>query len=164
MELIQKISILVAAVCVIAVIYLLTERADKKIKDSEFRRVTKMDAGQIQLRIKSNDFQRAPMLKPSEWIQYDQLRKYAADKGLIVCPKVRLINLVEPVPDAEDQKVLEEYSRMTHVDFVVCTTDLQVLLIIQLEKNDSTEFVLKHAGYKVITTERITDEILQSLE
>lgn len=114
---------------------------------------------------------RVPLLTQREQRQYAFLKQIADEKNVLICPKVRLLDLVSPVHGVRNYKALLSKVMSKHVDFVICDQEMYVLGIIELD--DSTHFrqdriqrdefvdtVLKGAGYKIKHTFEITSDIL----
>lgn len=119
----------------------------------------------------ANSYVKTPLLTKREWAEY-QILKIAADKnGLLICPKVRLLDLVVPKQDAKNSRGLMSRVMSKHVDFVICNQNMEVVCIIELddtthlqqdriERDQFVDTVLTGAGYKIIHTWSITSDIL----
>lgn len=118
-----------------------------------------------------NSYIRVPLLTQREQRQYAVLKQIADEKNVLICPKVRLLDLVSPVHGVRNYKALLSKVMSKHVDFVICSQEMYVLGIIELD--DSTHFrqdriqrdefvdtVLRSAGYKIKHTFEITSDIL----
>lgn len=118
----------------------------------------------------ANSYQKRPLLTNREQAAYYELRKLADQKGLLICPKIRLLDLVEPKNDARNKQALRNKVWNKHVDFVICNQSMHVVCIIELD--DSTHLrqdrverdlfvdeVLQGAGYRIIHTWAITPNI-----
>lgn len=114
------------------------------------------------------------LLTKNEWYEYKKLKEIAENKGLQVCPKVRLLDLVEPRNDDPKYKTLFYKIQAKHVDFVICDQNLYVKAILELDDNSHNqterkkrdEFVdqiLKDVGYTVIRTRSITEDTLNQI-
>lgn len=121
----------------------------------------------------SKSYQAKYLLTRNEWHEYKKLHEYAEAKNLQVCPKVRLLDLVEPRTGDNYMSLLGKI-QSKHVDFVITDKDLHVKAILELDDNshnrpDRTERdnfvdeVLTSVGYKVIRTRSITEETLKDL-
>ena len=121
----------------------------------------------------SKSYQAKYILTRNEWYEYKKLRTIADAKGLIICPKVRLLDLVEP-RKGEGFMALLGKIQSKHVDFVIADKDLHVKAILELDDNshnrperqDRDNFideVLRSVGYKVIRTRSITEETLKDV-
>lgn len=118
-------------------------------------------------------YTRVPLLTSREQLQYTYLKEIADKKNVLICPKVRLLDLVAPVPGAKNYKALMSKVMSKHVDFVICAQDMFVLGIIELddsthlrrdrmERDAFVDTVLRSAGYQVKHTWDITPDILDS--
>ena len=108
------------------------------------------------------------LLTDRESQEYKKLKQYADARGWLICPKVRLRDLIEP---KIDNQILVNKIAQKHVDFVL--VDQSMNLIGVLELDDSTHdradrkqrdrFVreaLEGAGITMIQTRSITPETL----
>lgn len=122
----------------------------------------------------TQSYQRKYLLTKNEYREYMTLRKIAAEKDLIICPKVRLLDIIEPRKGEMDYKSLFFKVQAKHVDFVICDKDLRIKVILELDDNshdqknrqDRDAFVdqiLTSVGYKVIHTRAVTETTLDSL-
>ena len=122
----------------------------------------------------SQSYQRKYLLTKNEYREYMTLRKIAAEKDMIICPKVRLLDIIEPRKGERDYKSLFFKVQAKHVDFVICDKDLHIKAVLELDDNshdqkdrqDRDAFVdqiLTSVGYKVIRTRSVTETTLDSL-
>ena len=116
-------------------------------------------------------YQARSIFSRNEWQNYKKLRDIAEVKGCIICPKVRLLDIIEPKRGEEKYKTRLYKIQSKHVDFVICDQNMTVKAIIELDDNshersdrhERDEFVdkvLRNAGYKIIHTRYITNDIL----
>ena len=116
-------------------------------------------------------YQKKYLLTKNEWSEYKKLRLYAEEKGWVICPKVRVLDLVEPRSGHKQYATLRNKVQSKHVDFVVCDKDLHIKAIVELddsshnkasrkERDGFLNTILESVGYKVIHTKGITEEIL----
>ncbi len=119
-------------------------------------------------------YQSTYLLTKNEWQQYKKLKEITDAKGLMICPKVRLLDIIEPRKGEKKYKTLLYKVQSKHVDFVLCDQDLHIKAILELDdsshdrqdRKDRDEFVdkiLTSVGYKVIHTRSITEETLADL-
>lgn len=119
----------------------------------------------------SNCYIKSPLLTKREWSQYHILKEIADSRELIICPKVRLLDLVVPRPGIRNYRGLKTRVMSKHVDFVICSPDMEVQAIIELDdtshlrpdrikRDQFVDSVLMGAGYRVIHTWNITTDIL----
>lgn len=122
----------------------------------------------------SQSYQRKYLLTKNEYREYMKLRQYAAGRGLQICPKVRLLDIIEPRKGEKDYRSLLSKVQAKHVDFVICDQDLRIKAVLELDdsshdqkdRQDRDAFVdqvLESVGYKVIRTRYITENTLDGL-
>ena len=120
-------------------------------------------------------YQAKYLLTKNEWSEYKKLRQYAEEKNLIVCPKVRLLDIVEPRKGQKQHLTLINKVQAKHVDFVICDKDLRIKAILELDDNshnkadrqsrdEFVDTVLESVGYKVLHTKGITENTLDFIE
>lgn len=116
-------------------------------------------------------YQAQPIFTRNEWQNYKTLRDVATVKGYIICPKVRLLDIVKPKSGEKKYKTLLYKIQSKHVDFVICDQNMNIKAIIELddkshdsekgkERDTFVDTVLRSVGYKVIHTRYITHDIL----
>lgn len=160
-------GILIAAVSVI-----LTKLLDKKRRVSSTAKPQSIEA-ETQIDYKGH-YQAKYLLTKNEWYEYRKLRDLAAVHGLQVCPKVRLLDIVEPRRGDPDYMKYMGKIKSKHVDFVICDQDLRIKGILELDDNshsqkdrqDRDSFVdevLTGVGYKVIRTKSVTETTLDPI-
>ncbi len=121
-----------------------------------------------------NKYQRRYLLTKNEYHEYKKLKYFVDMKGLIVCPKVRLLDLIEPRRGDPKHKTLLYKIQSKHVDFVICDQNLYVKAILELDDNshdqtdrqkrdDFVDLILKDVGYTVIRTRSVTENTLDSI-
>lgn len=119
----------------------------------------------------SQAYQAKYLLTKNEWYEYKKLQQYAASKDWIVCPKVRVLDLIEPRKGQKNYLALINKVQAKHVDFVLCDKDLHIKAILELddsshdkadrkERDDFLNTILQSVGYKVIHTRAVTEETL----
>lgn len=77
----------------------------------------------------------AKLLTRREYAFFKTLQPIAQKHNLMICPKIRLADLVS-VPQGTKEAKWFNYIKAKHVDFTLCDMDLRVKLIIELD--DST--------------------------
>lgn len=121
-----------------------------------------------------NAYEAKNLLTRNEWQNYKILREVAEIKGYIICPKVRLIDIITPRRGEKKYKTLQYKVQSKHVDFVVCDQNMTIKAIIELddathdtktvkERDDFVNMILRSVGYKVIRTRYINHDILDSI-
>lgn len=115
------------------------------------------------------------LLSKYEWKNYMSMREYAAKRDLIICPKVRLADLIEPEKETDPKAWRKAFNRISskHVDFVLCDPGMHVHLIVELDdyshfrqdRQDRDAFVdaaLLGAGYKVLHIYKFNDAAVEA--
>ena len=119
----------------------------------------------------ASSYMKAPLLTRRELKHYHILKELADERNLLICPKVRLLDLVVPKPGIKNYGGLKTRVMSKHVDFVVCQQDMEVICIIELDdkthqrpdriqRDRFVDSVLIGAGYKIIHTWEMTSDIL----
>lgn len=118
-----------------------------------------------------NAYQAKFLFTKNEWHNYMKLRDIAEVKGYVICPKVRLLDIIEPRKGEKKYKTLFYKVQAKHVDFVICDKNMNIKGIIELddsshdredrkERDQFVDMILRSVGYKVIHTRAITVDIL----
>lgn len=126
---------------------------------------------------KSNDYsksyQRKLLFTKNEYHQFKKLQEYAQQSNLVIFPKVRLLDILEPRREAENFKTLLYKIQAKHIDFLVCDKDLRIKGIIELddnshdqkerqERDNFVDEILKSVGYTVVRTRYISEDTLKT--
>ena len=112
-----------------------------------------------------------PLLTSHELQEYRKLKQYADAKEWLICPKVRLWDLIEPKKGSAHRQTLVNRIQSKHVDFVLVDAELNVIGVLELDdkthdRDDRKQrdgFVrdaLEGAGITMIQTRSITAETL----
>lgn len=123
----------------------------------------------------STSYQAKYLLTKNEWHEYRKLKQFAEAKNLQICPKVRLLDILEPRRGVQNYKSLFYKIQAKHVDFVVCDQNLYIKAIIELDDNSHNQAdrqerdqfvdqILTSVGYKVIHTRAVTEETLKDID
>ena len=131
-------------------------------------------AGESQQKDYSQSYQAKYLLTKNEWHEHRKLQKLAADRGLVICPKVRLLDIIEPRKGEKDYKALFYKVQAKHVDFLICDQSMHIKAVLELDDNSHdqkdrqardtfVDQILTSVGYKVIRTHSITETTLDSL-
>ena len=120
-------------------------------------------------------YQARPLLTKREHQEYLKLKQYADARGWLICPKVRVYDLIEPKKGTGKYQELKNKIQSKHVDFVLVDPELNVIGVLELD--DSTHdredrkqrdsFVrdaLEGAGIIMIQTRSITPETLDGFQ
>lgn len=116
-------------------------------------------------------YQAKQLFTKNEWQNYKKLRDVAEVKGYVICPKVRLLDIIEPRKGEKKYKTLFYKIQAKHVDFVICDQNMNIKAIVELddsshnrqdrkERDDFVDLILRSVGYKVIHTKYIDYNIL----
>lgn len=118
------------------------------------------------------DYQRKLLLTKNEWKNYMSIRPYLEGEGLQICPKVRLLDLIEPKKgiDGKQRRALLNKIQSKHVDFTICDEKLNVLLILELDdsshdvperqqRDNFVDTVLTGSGYRILHVRNCEKEI-----
>ena len=119
----------------------------------------------------SKSYQRKYLLTKNEYGQYKKLKEYADQAELMICPKVRLLDVIEPRKGEKNYKTLFYKVQAKHIDFLICDKDLHVLGAVELddsshdqkdrqERDTFVDQILESVGYKVVHTRYITEKTL----
>lgn len=122
----------------------------------------------------SQSYQKKHLLTKNEYREYMKLRQYATNRGLLICPKVRLLDIIEPRKGEKNYKSLFYKVQAKHVDFVICDQNLRIKAILELDDNSHNQKdrqerdafvdqILTSVGYKVIHVHAITENTLAVL-
>lgn len=115
-------------------------------------------------------YQRKPLFTRNEWQNYKKLRDIAEVRGFVICPKVRLFDLVEPRHDKKRKLTYRYKIQAKHVDFVICDKDMNIKAVLELDdsshydpdrikRDDFVNTILLSTGYTVIHTKYIENSI-----
>lgn len=116
-------------------------------------------------------YQAQQLFTRNEWQNYKTLRDVAEVKGYVICPKVRLLDIVKPRSGEKKYKTLLYKIQSKHVDFVICDQNMNIKAIIELddkthdtekgkERDAFVDTVLQSVGYKIIHTRYINHDVL----
>ena len=105
------------------------------------------------------------ILTDREYEFYKKLRPLADEYGLSVYSKVRLADLIEPKPKAENPYWMECFNKIKakHIDFALADEDTAIVALIELddtshsrpdriERDDFVNAVLENTGYTLLRT------------
>lgn len=120
-------------------------------------------------------YQKRYLLTKNEYNEYKKLKELAAKRNLQICPKVRLLDLIEPKRGEPKYKTLFYKIQAKHVDFVICDQNLYIKAILELDDNSHNQLdrqtrdefvdaVLKDVGYTIIRTRSINETTLDVIK
>lgn len=121
----------------------------------------------------TSSYQAKYLLTRNEWYEFKKLKQYADAKGLMICPKVRLLDIIEPRKGGNYRSLMGKI-QSKHVDFVICDQDLHIKAILELddgshdrkdrqERDQFVDQILTSVGYKVIHVRSITENTLEGI-
>ena len=110
------------------------------------------------------------LLTKNEYQAYWKLRAITDENKLMICPKVRLLDLIQPNDGQGYMSALRKI-QSKHVDFVICDQALHVKAIVELddsshdqpdrkERDRFVDAVLTSCGYTMIRTRYIDKDTL----
>ncbi|MDD4391064.1 MAG: DUF2726 domain-containing protein [Eubacteriales bacterium] len=116
-------------------------------------------------------YQAKYLLTKNEYHEYIKLKEIASNKDLLIFPKVRVLDIIEPIHGQKQYKTLLNKVQSKHVDFLMCDKKLSIKCIIEIDdkshertdRKERDEFlneIFESVGYKVIHTNGITEETL----
>ena len=116
-------------------------------------------------------YQPRQLLTNRELQEYKKLKQYADAHGWLICPKVRLRDLIEPKSGVEKQQILVNKISQKHVDFVLVDHEMNVIGVLELddsthdrsdrkERDKLVRDALEGAGITMIQTRCITPDTL----
>ena len=119
-------------------------------------------------------YQARLLLSKNEWHAFKKLQEITKGKNYMICPKVRLLDIIEPIRGQKKYKTLIYKIQSKHVDFVVCDENVHIKAIIELddgshdredrkERDQFVDEILTSVGYKVIHTRAILPDILDQI-
>ena len=176
-------NILIFFVLALTAIYIFKEQIQKKQqKDQKDRKKIQcadtagadseiIDTEEIDF---SHAYQAKYLLTQNEWQEFKKLREIAETKGYMICPKVRLLDIIEPIKGHRKYKTLFYKVQAKHVDFVICDQNVHIKAILELddsthkredrqERDKFVDEILQSVGYRVIHAHTITEDILDTI-
>lgn len=118
-------------------------------------------------------YQARQLLTNHELKEYKKLKQLADVRGWLICPKVRLLDLIEPKAryNRSDRQKLMNRVWAKHVDFVLVDQNMKLIGVLELDdsthdrldRQERDRFVrdaLEGAGITMIQTRCITSETL----
>lgn len=121
-----------------------------------------------------NAYQAADVFTRNERNNYITLKSAADKKGYIICPKMRLADIVTP---RNDPQYMSRFGKIKskHLDFVIYDSDMRnIITVIELddnshnrpdrkERDEFVDYILQDCGIKIIHTRHISEDILDKL-
>ncbi len=123
----------------------------------------------------SKAYQAKYLLTQNEMHEFRKLQKHAEEHSLMICPKVRVLDIIEPRGYLKKYDSLRYKVQAKHVDFLICDRDLRIKAIIEIDDNSHNkpdrierdqflDQIFQSVGYRIIHTRSITDELLETLK
>lgn len=120
-------------------------------------------------------YQARQLLTNRELQEYKKLKQYADVRGWLICPKVRLRDLIEPKRGAAKEQTLINKIQSKHVDFVLVDQSMNLIGVLELDdsthdradRKERDSFVrdaLEGAGITMIQTRSITPDTLNGFQ
>ena len=121
-----------------------------------------------------NAYQAAEVFTRNERSNYITLKQAADQKGYIICPKMRLADIVTP---RNDPQYMSRFGKIKskHLDFVIYDNNMRnIITVIELddnshnradrkERDEFVDFILNDCGIRIIHTRYITKDIFDNL-
>lgn len=110
----------------------------------------------------------------NEWRAYKRLKSICDKHYLVICPKVRLLDIVEPIPNDPKKLLLMNKIKAKHVDFVICDLNMNIYGVVELDdlthdapdriiRDQFVDEILLDVGYIVIHTRYINENTLDPI-
>lgn len=106
---------------------------------------------------KYNPYQRAEILTPTEYQFWEKLYYKCSISNLIVCPKVRMEDIINVDKNHKDREILRNKIKSRHIDFILCDSHLRVLAGLELDDKS-------HQSLKAQKADNFKDEVFNSLD
>lgn len=104
-----------------------------------------------------NPYQRAKILTPTEQEFWEKLYYKCSTNNLIVCPKVRMEDIINVDKNHPQREMLRNKIKSRHIDFIICDANLKVLAGLELDDKS-------HLSLKAQTADAFKDEVFSSLD
>lgn len=122
----------------------------------------------------SHSYQRKYLFSRREKDAYWQLKGFTDAMSYQLFTKVRLFDLIEPIPGTRNYKGAQWKIQAKHLDFVICDKNLNVMVIVELDDDSHNrpdrqqrdyfvDTILSNNGYKVFRTRIVDADCLQAL-
>lgn len=92
-------------------------------------------------KLKENDilpYKSKYLLTPNEYSFYKLLKPIADKHNFLICPKVRLADIVQITDNKNYMKWFAKISKK-HIDFLICDKDLKPLFVLELDDKSHTK-------------------------
>ncbi len=128
------------------------------------------------LKTLDTNYEKVPILTNHELRNYQVLKQYTDENGYTINVKMRLADLINPRKNTTRKIWYRNFMKITskHVDFTLCDSDMNVVLIIELDdwsherqdRKDRDQFVdaaLTGAGLRILHLYDIDEEGLSKI-
>ncbi len=168
----EKLHIFLYTITIAAIIYIIVRQSSKKNNNT----ANGTQSNTIQLKAEDrkyqNSYRKRSLFTYNEKYGFNKIKVVTDKLRLIPLSKVRLYDLIEPVPGVSNYKGALWKIQSKHVDFVICNQALEAKVIIELDDNSHNrrdrierdifvDTILKKAGYKIIRTRGINEITLE---
>lgn len=106
---------------------------------------------------KYQPYQRANILTPTEYDFWEKLYLRCSMENIIVCPKVRMEDIINVDKNHKDREVLRNKIKSRHIDFILCDSHLKVLAGLELDDRS-------HQSLKAQKADTFKNEVFDSLD
>lgn len=156
----------------IKVTYPLFNRINKKLTNK--RKETTILVNQNKNGQYSHCYKQRKILTENEWKNYKKLKELCDKKNLLIFPKVRLLDIIEPINNQWNYQTLLHKVQSKHIDFLLCKPDMTIVAILELDDNSHNKTdrierdafvdeILTSVGYKIIRTRNINENTLKPI-
>lgn len=104
-----------------------------------------------------NPYQRADILTPTEYKFWEKLYFKCSSHNLIVCPKVRMEDIINVDKNHKNREALRGKIKSRHIDFIICDSHLRVLAGLELDDRS-------HLSQKAQQADNFKNEVFSSLD
>ena len=104
-----------------------------------------------------NPYQRADILTPTEYKFWEKLYFKCSSHNLIVCPKVRMEDIIHVDKYHKNREALRGKIKSRHIDFIICDSHLRVLAGLELDDRS-------HLSQKAQQADIFKNEVFNSLD
>ena len=109
-----------------------------------------------------------------EWHEYKRMKRICDKHYLVICPKIRLLDIVEPKYSSPKRMLLMNKIKAKHVDFVICDMNFNILGVVELDdlthdrpdrklRDQFVDEILLDVGYTVIHARYINENTLDPI-
>ncbi len=104
-----------------------------------------------------NPYRRASILTPTEQQFWQKLYFKCSTNNLIVCPKVRMEDIINVDKNHPQREMLRNKIKSRHIDFIICDANLRVLAGLELDDKS-------HLSLKAQSADAFKNEVFNSLD